>query len=96
MTKGDYLLSATHTIGRFKARFFAALGFSSLRWAELAEAFRLQHLTQARGGCPGRRSRPAIHDSRYSGGADWAVKHRCQRLVHSSRRRRATFGRAGS
>ena len=43
----DYLLSATHPIGRFKSRFFAALGFSSARWAELANAFRIQHLTQA-------------------------------------------------
>ena len=42
----DYLLSTTHPIGRFKARFFAALGFSADRWAELDEAFRLQHLTQ--------------------------------------------------
>jgi uncharacterized protein DUF6883 len=42
----DYLLSTTHPIGRFKARFFAALGFSADRWTELDEAFRLQHLTQ--------------------------------------------------
>jgi hypothetical protein len=42
----DYLLSATHPIGRFKARVFAALGFTSDRWEELAEALRIQHLTQ--------------------------------------------------
>jgi len=42
----DYLLSAAHPIGRFKARFFAALGFSAERWHELDEALRLQHLTQ--------------------------------------------------
>ncbi len=42
----DYLLSATHPIGRFKARFFTALGFVPERWEELAEALRLQHLTQ--------------------------------------------------
>ncbi len=42
----DYLLSSTHPIGRFKARFFAALGFTADRWVELAEALRLQHLTQ--------------------------------------------------
>src|SRR5450756_93699 len=42
----DYLLSATHPIGRFKARFFTALGFTPDRWEELAEALRLQHLTQ--------------------------------------------------
>jgi hypothetical protein len=42
----DYLLSPTHPIGRFKARFFAALGFAPERWWELEEAFRIQHLTQ--------------------------------------------------
>jgi len=41
-----YLLSATHPLGRFKARFFDALGFSSDRWQELESARRTQHLTQ--------------------------------------------------
>lgn len=43
----DYLLSSTHPIGRFKARFFTALGYAPDRWQELDEAFRIQHLTQA-------------------------------------------------
>jgi hypothetical protein len=42
----EYLLSTAHPIGRFKARVFMALGFEQARWAELAEAFRQQHLTQ--------------------------------------------------
>lgn len=42
----DYLLSPTHPIGRFKARFFEALGFVPARWQELGEALRIQHLTQ--------------------------------------------------
>jgi hypothetical protein len=42
----DYLLSPTHPIGRFKARFFAALGYAPERWQELDAAFRIQHLTQ--------------------------------------------------
>ena len=42
----DYLLSAAHPIGRFKARFFTALGFTPDRWEELVEALRIQHLTQ--------------------------------------------------
>jgi len=42
----DYLLSSTHPIGRFKARFFVTLDFTADRWAELDEAFRIQHLTQ--------------------------------------------------
>ena len=42
----DYLLSTTHPLGRFKARFFHALGFSADRWQELESAIRTQHLTQ--------------------------------------------------
>lgn len=42
----DYLLSTTHPVGRFKARFFGALGFSADRWPELESALRTQHLTQ--------------------------------------------------
>jgi Domain of unknown function (DUF6883) len=36
----DYLLSASHPDGRYKARFFAAFGFTAERWGELAEALR--------------------------------------------------------
>ena len=42
----DYLLSSEHPIGRFKARFFAALGFSSHSWELFEHALREQHLTQ--------------------------------------------------
>jgi hypothetical protein len=42
----DYLLSQTHPVGRFKARFFMALGFSADRWREFDAALRTQHLTQ--------------------------------------------------
>lgn len=31
----DYLLSTEHPLGRFKARFFGALGFSAERWEAL-------------------------------------------------------------
>jgi hypothetical protein len=41
-----YLLSLTHPVGRFKARFFTALGFNDERWAELETALREQHLSQ--------------------------------------------------
>jgi uncharacterized protein DUF6883 len=41
-----YLLSTDHPHGRFKARFFAALGFRADRWEELESAIRTQHLTQ--------------------------------------------------
>ena len=41
-----YLLSKTHPIGRFKARFFAALGYSAERWQEFEADLRTQHLTQ--------------------------------------------------
>lgn len=42
----DYLLSLSHPVGRFKARFFHALGFSTDDWQRLDAAFRSQHLTQ--------------------------------------------------
>ena len=41
-----YLLSKTHPVGRFKARFFAALGYAAERWQELEADLRVQHLTQ--------------------------------------------------
>ena len=41
-----YLLSTDHPIGRFKARFFHALGFVAHRWQELEIALRVQHLSQ--------------------------------------------------
>ncbi|HKC54769.1 MAG TPA: hypothetical protein VKC35_01550 [Vicinamibacterales bacterium] len=31
----DYLLSMEHSLGRFKARFFGALGFAADHWEEL-------------------------------------------------------------
>jgi hypothetical protein len=41
-----YLLAGSHPVGRFKARFFAALGFNGERWTELETALREQHLSQ--------------------------------------------------
>ena len=41
-----YLLSRTHPVGRFKARFFAALGYAAERWQELEADLRIQHLTR--------------------------------------------------
>lgn len=52
----DYLLSTTHPLGRFKARFFSALGFSADRWQELESAIRTQHLTQQAESLPALRS----------------------------------------
>jgi hypothetical protein len=49
----EYLLSATHPIARFKARFFKCLGFTLDRWEELVEALRIEHMTQD-GQPPGR------------------------------------------
>jgi hypothetical protein len=40
-----YLLSTTHPIGRFKARFFASLGYAAERWEQLESDLRHQHLT---------------------------------------------------
>lgn len=39
-----YLLSHSHPLGRFKARFFSALGFAAEQWGILEQALRTQHL----------------------------------------------------
>ena len=41
-----YLLSRNHPVGRFKAAFFLALGYSSEDWHRLAADLRGQHLSQ--------------------------------------------------
>jgi Domain of unknown function (DUF6883) len=41
-----YLLSTTHPVGRFKARFFNALGYTADRWQEFEADLRVQHLAQ--------------------------------------------------
>lgn len=41
-----YLLSPTHPVGRFKARFFAALGYTAGEWQALEADLRIQHLSQ--------------------------------------------------
>ena len=33
----DYLLAATHPVGRFKARFFVSLGYAADQWERLQE-----------------------------------------------------------
>lgn len=42
-----YLLSDSHPVGRFKARFFAALGYTPDDWQVLEADFRIQHLGQS-------------------------------------------------
>jgi uncharacterized protein DUF6883 len=41
-----YLLSSSHPVGRFKARFFSALGYSSEGWQRFEADLRGQHLPQ--------------------------------------------------
>ena len=41
-----YLLSTSHSVGRFKATFFLALGYSADDWPRLEADFRRQHLSQ--------------------------------------------------
>lgn len=40
----DYLLSPTHPVGRFKAPFFLALGYSGAEWSRLEADIPGQHL----------------------------------------------------
>ncbi len=42
-----YLLSRNHPIGRFKAAFFLALGYSAANWRQLEADRRSQHLPQS-------------------------------------------------
>ena len=41
-----YVLADAHPVGRFKARFFASLGFTAHNWRELEVALRSQHLPE--------------------------------------------------
>ena len=41
-----YLLSQSHPLGRFKAKFFRKLGYSSERWHALEKDLRNQHLPE--------------------------------------------------
>ena len=41
-----YLLSRSHPVGRFKAAFFLALGYSPDGWRQLEADLRSQHLSQ--------------------------------------------------
>jgi hypothetical protein len=41
----DYLLSRGHPVGRFKASFFLALGYSAEAWRQLERDLRHQHLS---------------------------------------------------
>jgi hypothetical protein len=41
-----YLLSATHPVGRFKAKFFGRLGYGVDRWGQLEVDLRDQHLSE--------------------------------------------------
>ncbi|MEO6486777.1 MAG: DUF6883 domain-containing protein [Thermoanaerobaculia bacterium] len=42
----DYLLTPSHPVGRFKAPFFAALGYSQDQWPQLEADLRSQHVLQ--------------------------------------------------
>lgn len=41
----DYILSPTHPLGRFKARVFQQIGYTSENWKQLAEDIKYQHLS---------------------------------------------------
>ena len=42
----DSLLSTSHPVGRFKARFFTSLGYTQENWKQLESDLRHQHLTR--------------------------------------------------
>jgi len=59
----DYVLSPTHPVGRFKARFFGALGYTASDWQVLEADLRLQHLTQ-----------PAELGAKLEYGQSWTIR----------------------
>lgn len=56
----EYLLSDSHPVGQFKARFFRSLGFDPDRWKELEVALR-EHALQH----PARPGPPSDYGTRY-------------------------------
>ena len=48
----EYLLSTTHPVGRFKAAYFAALGYGPADWADLRDA--LLKIVRTGAASPGR------------------------------------------
>ena len=45
----DYALNPAHESGRFKAAFFAQIGYTAANWRQLERDIREQHLTQPAG-----------------------------------------------
>jgi hypothetical protein len=82
-----YLLSRTHPVGRFKARFFAALGYSADQWQQLEVDLRAQHLSQDAEPSGSMPEGQRYMIPRYPEGTKRAVGDRGQRLVHSGCRR---------
>src|SRR5882724_4281267 len=82
-----YLLSTSHPIGRFKAAFFASLGYTATNWGALDRALREQHLTQ-----PARLVETTRYgrkfEIRYSEGTERAIGHRPERVDDPDRRQR--------
>jgi len=76
-----YLLSKTHPVGRFKARFFAALGYAAERLARTGS--RPQDSTSHTGRATGRVAAggASLQDSGYSEGTQRAIGGRAERVV---------------
>src|SRR5258708_15206453 len=71
-----YLLSTSHPIGRFKAAFFARLGYTSINWQALDRALREQHPYEGRQTHGNDSARAEIRDSRYSEGTKRGIGRR--------------------
>jgi uncharacterized protein DUF4926/uncharacterized protein DUF6883 len=82
-----YLLSRSHQVGRFKAEFFLALGYSPEDWRRLEADLRSQHLPKD-ATAEAHIVRAEVRDPRYAGRASGEVGGRRERLVRASRRRR--------
>lgn len=81
----DYLLSDTHPVGRFKASFFSALGYSSDSWEQLSKDFLT--LVRTAPAAPGKRSvfgRTFQVDGMLTGPSGRSAQLRTVWIIHAS------------
>jgi hypothetical protein len=84
----DYLLSTTHTVGRFKAAFFCGqLGYSAFQLAPSGEGPPRTASFSTRTGWRIERVRPKVRDTSDAGWADRRISGCCQCLDREGRQR---------
>ena len=57
----DYALNPQHVAGRYKAAFFAQMGYTAANWQRLEQDIRTQHLSQ-----PAEPGQPSLYGRKYT------------------------------